>query len=208
MGPFHVDSFEPNLGNALRFCESVNMNKWLNELETKEFPELSKKPTINVWPAGVAAVPGKQKFFESWGNPSAGRFGDFGNNRTDYLELPVTTLDMFADERGWFESRPEIKILKMDVDNVASAMVGAEKLLRSGIVHNVFTEVSLEDPDRKDTMAALEMLVSAGYKLKGQGGWKGPGQDSPWPTDENLVKSIYEYLEKEKKQYLNMWWKL
>jgi FkbM family methyltransferase len=213
MGEFKIDSFEPNLKNALRFCESLVMNAWKNEQEhaVDTDPKAVGNPSVNIWPAGVSDTTGVLQFFESYGNPGAGRFGSFANNnRTDYSELPVTTLDAFAEERGWFESLPEIAIMKVDVErHEANVLVGAAKLLKSGMVRNIFTETSLEDPERRPIeAAALELLVTAGYKLSGQGGWSGPGKDSPWPNDENLVKNIFDYLETEKKEYLNLWWSL
>jgi FkbM family methyltransferase len=219
MGDFKIDSFEPNLKNALRFCESLVMNSWKNEQEQESADQGALfdpvvplgRPSVNIWPAGVSDTTGTLRFFESYGNPGAGRFtSNFGNNRTDYMELPVTTLDVFAEERGWFESRPRIAIMKVDVErHEANVLVGAEKLLKAGIVQNIFTETSLEDPERRHIeAAALELLVKAGYKLRGQGGWSGPGKDNPWPNDEHLVEHIFDYLERENVEYLNLWWSL
>jgi hypothetical protein len=122
----------------------------------------------------------------------------------------VTTLDTFAEERSWFQSRPEIAILQIDVeqDNY-KVLVGAQKLLKAGIVQNVLTEVSQKDPAMiSKEMASHELLVQAGYKLKGQGGWAGPGKDSLWPNDANLVKNIFHYMEEENKETLTLWWSL
>jgi len=206
MGEFKVDAFEPNLKNALRFCESLVLNSWKNEEQSDPLAGSS----VTVWPAGVSDITGKLQFFENYGNPGAGRFGGFGNKRTDSIEVPVTTLDKFANDRNWFETRPHIAILKVDVErHEANVLVGAEKLLKARIVQNIFTELSLEDPERREIeAAALHLLVEAGYKLAGQGGWSGPGKDSPWTDDDNLVKNIFDYLEKENKLYLNLWWSL
>jgi hypothetical protein len=212
MGEFNVDVFEPSLMNNIRTCESVRLNKWQNEFElaASNAPRKVGSPAVNVWNAGISDITGKFKFYESYGNPGGGRFGGFGNNRTDYAELPVTTLDTFAEERSWFESRPEIAILQIDVEqDNSNVLVGAQKLLKSGIVQNVFTEVSQKDPTMiYKEMAAHELLVQAGYKLKGQGGWAGPGKDSLWPNDANLVKNIFDYMKKEKKDIINLWWGL
>jgi hypothetical protein len=217
MGEFNIDSFEPSLKNNIRTCESIRLNKWQNEFEQEAsgVPRKIGSPVVNIWNAGVSDITGSFKFYESHGNPGASRFGygydGIGNNRTDYAQLPVTTLDTFAEERSWFESRPEIAILQIDVDqDNPNVLVGAQKLLRSGIVQNVFTEVKLRDDpvDRSKEVAAHELLVRAGYKLKGHGGWSGPGKDSLWPNDANLVKSIFDYHEKEIKGSLTMWWSL
>jgi FkbM family methyltransferase len=185
------------------------MNAWLTEDETG----VKHRASVNVWPAGISDTAGTQQFFESYGHSGLGRFGNIGHaehNRTDYQELPVRTLDMFAEQRGWFESQPDIQILKIDVERQeANVLVGAEKLLRAGIVQNIFTVVSLMDPERRDIdMKALELLVSAGYKLAGQGGWAGPGKHSSWRDDANLVKNIFDHLENKKKLDLNLWWTL
>jgi FkbM family methyltransferase len=212
MGEFNIDSFEPNLKNNIRTCESVYLNFWQNEWEEEasNVPRKIGSPVVNVWNAGVSDLAGTFKFFDSYGNPGGGRFGGFGNNRTDSVELPVTTLDTFAEERSWFKSRPEIAILQIDVENFNSnVLVGAQKLLKSGMVQNIFTEVSLKDSaPRSVQVVAHDLLVQAGYKLKGQGGWSGPGKDSLWPEDENLVDNIFDYLEKEHKDSLTLHWSL
>jgi FkbM family methyltransferase len=216
MGNFKIDSFEPNLKNALRFCESLVMNSWKNEQEdiSGTVPAALGHASVNIWPTGVSDTTGTLRFYESDGNSGAGRFiTALGKQimRTDHVELPVTTLDVFAEEHGWFESRPNIAIMKVDVErHEANVLVGAEKLLKAGIIQNIFTETSLENPERRHIgEAAHQLLVAAGYKLKGYGGWMGPGKDSPWPDDENLVKNIFDFLETENKEpYLNLWWTL
>jgi FkbM family methyltransferase len=212
MGEFKIDSFEPNLVNNIRACESIVLNKWENEWENEASTDPKKfgKPVVNVWPVGVSDKAGNFKFFESYGNPGGGGFADSVKKRTDFQELPVTTLDSFAEERGWFRSRPEIAILQIDVENSdPNVLVGAQKLLKSGIVQNVFTEVTLKDPEQRSVeVAAHQLLVEAGYALKGQGGWSGPVEGSHWPDDVNLVESIFDYLEKENKNSLKLWWSL
>jgi FkbM family methyltransferase len=212
MGEFKIDSFEPNLKNALRFCESLVMNSWKNEQEhaVDTDPAAVGNPSVNIWPAGVSDTTGTLQFFESYGNPGAGRFGAPNSKRADSRGLPVTTLDVFAEERGWFETRPEIAIMKVDVErHEANVLVGAERLLKSGMVKNIFTETSLEDPERRPIeAAALELLVTAGYKLVGQGGWSGPGKEVVWANDENLVANIFNSIEEGKKEYLNLWWSI
>jgi FkbM family methyltransferase len=217
MGEFNIDSFEPSLKNNIRTCESIRLNNWENEWEQEAsgVPRKTGSPAVNVWNAGVSDLTGTFKFYESHGNPGASRFGyngGFGGNRTDYTELPVTTLDTFAEERSWFESRPEIAILQIDVEqDNPNVLVGAQKLLKSGIVQNVFTEVKLRDDsvERAKELAAHKLIVEAGYKLKGHGGWSGPGKDNMWGDgDVNLVKDIFDYHEKDVKGSLTLWWAL
>jgi FkbM family methyltransferase len=213
MGDFKIDAFEPNLKNIMRFCESLEMNGWKNEQERTI--TAGQGPTVNIWPSGISDKSGTLKFYEDWGNPGAGRFGQGGNmlrDRQDFSELPVMTLDKFATERGWFQSRPNIAILKVDVErHEANVLVGANELLNARIVQNIFTEVSFDKGSstsiemQKD---ALKLLVQAGYKLAGQGGWQGPKEASRWPNDEMLVHNIFAFIETSKQHYLNLWWKL
>jgi FkbM family methyltransferase len=212
MGEFIIDSFEPNLKNNIRVCESIRMNSWMNEWEQKASTDQKQigKPAVNIWPAGISDKAGNYKFFESYGNPGGGRFVDSMHNRTDFTTLPVTTLDAFAEEMGWFTSKPEIAILQMDVEEYdPNVLVGAQKLLKAGLVKNIFTEVRIKERERRSVeIAAHELLVQAGYKLKGQGGWSGPGKDSLWPNDAKLIETIFDYMEKENKETLKLWWGL
>jgi FkbM family methyltransferase len=167
MGDFKIDAFEPNYKNILRFCESMELNGWKNELEMNAGPG----PSVNIWPAGISDNSGTLRFYEDLGNPGAGRFDAGGrvlNSRTDFQELPVLTLDTFAEERGWFGSRPNIAILKIDVErHEANVLMGAKKLLNERIVQNIFTEVSLEKVSEKNIQKdALELLLQAGYVIK------------------------------------------
>jgi FkbM family methyltransferase len=211
MGQFKIDSFEPNGKNNIRLCESMATNHWVNEWEqTVSADRLHGKGSINVWPVGISDKTGNFKFFESYGNPGGGRFVDSMHERTDSVNLPVTTLDAFAEEMGWFYSRPTIAILQMDVEEYdPNVLVGAQKLLKAGLVKNVFTEVRTKEHERRSVeIAAHELLVQAGYKLKGQGGWSGPGNKSIWPDDAKLIENIFDYMEKENKDTLKLWWGL
>jgi FkbM family methyltransferase len=164
MGDFKIDAFEPNYKNIMRFCESIELNGWKNEREMNA----GQGPSVNIWPVGISDTLGTLRFYEDLGNPGAGRFDAGGkvlSHRTDFKELPVLTLDMFAEERGWFGSRPNIAILKIDVErHEANVLMGAKKLLNARIVQNIFTEVSLEKASEKNIQKeALELLVQAGY---------------------------------------------
>jgi FkbM family methyltransferase len=163
MGAFKIDAFEPNFKNIMRFCESIELNGWKNEGEMTT----GQSPSVNIWPVGISDKSGTLRFYEDYGNPGAGLF--VGANvlkiRKDFKELPVITLDTFAEERGWFQSTPNIAILKIDVErHEANVLMGAKKLMNSRIVQNVFTEVSLEDGSQKSVQKeALEVLIQAGY---------------------------------------------
>jgi FkbM family methyltransferase len=205
VGAFQIDAFEPNMKNNLRFCESVIMNGWEHE-------HVAGKPSVQVWPMGLSDTTGTKTFYEWNGNPGAGHFDHPGRTRTDGTDLPVTTLDAFATERGWFnaETRPNIEILKVDVEHHETNMLaGAAQLLKSGMVKNIFLDLFLDgSADRQSKLQALELLVKSGYKLKKQGQWSGPDKASLWANDENLAKNMMAYLDTAHIQNWNLWWVL
>jgi len=225
MGPFVVDSFEPNMVNALRFCESLLLNGWKNEFEQ---PQNNSKARVNVNPYGISDKSGRLEFYLDQ-NPGASTFRkpknvvvaklgskvlQPGQKRVDPSKvqyLDVMTLDQFAKERNWFKTRPRIEILKVDVErHEANVLLGAKELLKQQLIQNIFTETSLEDPDNKDLeIAALKLLHDSGYKLKAYGAWRGPSTTNTWPNDENLVHKILEDIENApNREYLNLWWTL
>jgi FkbM family methyltransferase len=202
VGAFKIDAFEPNMKNNLRFCESVIMDGWEHDAPGRA--------SINIWPLGLSESTGTKKFYEWNGNPGAGHFDHPGRTRTDFSHLPVTTLDAFAEERGWFKSRPEIVIMKIDVEHHETNMLaGAEKLLKSGIVKNIFLDLFLDSPaERGGKLQALELIIKSGYTLKAQGSWSGPDHPSLWNNDENLATYMLAYFEKENMANRNLWWTL
>lgn len=207
MGAFQIDAFEPNLKNNLRFCESVIMNGWDQE---HEVAGPKKKAHIHIWPVGLSDTTGTKEFFEWNGNPGAGHFDHPGHIRTDGFALPVTTLDIFATQQGWFESKPNIAILKIDVEHSETSMLaGAAKLLKSGLIQNIFLDLFLDEAsDRDSKLRALELLIDSGYKLKAHGQWHGPDKPSPWENDADLAKNMMAYLEAEHIKNWNLWWTL
>lgn len=210
LGKFQVDSFEPKLENSLRFCESLELNGWIGESS-------SQLPSVNINNFGVSDTDTVLRFYSSNWNPGAGKFvaTSFAEKNPslkhqNYTELRVQTLDTFVEHRGWFDTKPNIAILKIDVErHEAQAVLGATKLLHSALVQNIFIETSLDEfaegkcPDRD----AIETLVNAGYVLHKYGGMQGPNTPSLLPMDESLVDKLAVLIRKGRKHgYLNLWW--
>ena len=160
---------------------------------------------------GVSTESGVLRFRPDKGNPGAGQFISKQDRQShEDVQMHVVTLDEFAVARGWFESRPHIAILKIDVERHEAAVVqGATRLLQSGMVQNIFTEVGT-DGDRSENVAALQTFVDAGYYLAGQGNFRGPSEPSLWPQHEVSGEVIMKHLETLGKNhpYLNLWWSL
>ena len=192
----------------------------LSELSSLSNQKLQSQrhPSIRIWEMGVSEVEGSLSFFLDKSNPGAGRFINEKEKRLYQLryhpsavaEIPVTTLDSFARRNGWFRKPVVIEILKVDVErHEAQVLLGARELIQSRMVKNVFTEVG-KDVDRNAQEQALMLLVDAGYQLKGQGTFRGPGEP-PTFLQHGIDKSeistrIMDVVLSMREPYLNLWW--
>jgi hypothetical protein len=79
-------------------------------------------------------------------------------------------------------------------------LAGARKLLQSHPVQNVFMEISARDEKEIDySQITLTVLLEAGYKLVGQGGYIGPDKPVPWLHDSEIISKIIEAARREGK---------
>ena len=211
LGPFKVDTFEPNPVNNFRMCESLKINGWLeNEFHPSHTID-TQKPTINVWQLGISEAPGTLDFdpYPS-ANPGAGSVVKNVKSvshsiRQKLLSIDVTTLDEFAAHRGWFDEPQRIEIMKVDVEkHETEVLMGASKLLKTKQIRHVFAEVTvLSAKDRTAKQAALQQFVDAGYILCCMGGFKGPTEPVELAQDEHLVRKVLDGIGRSPK---NLWW--
>ena len=203
-----MDTFEPNLKNRMRYCESLNVNRWFQTEFDAHID--TTMPRMNPYPYGVGAEDGSFGFHEHPLNPGQGAVGGKAS-ATNSHAIQLVKLDTFAEERGWFESRPNIAILKVDVEGFEPAVfAGAEKLLRSKMVRNIFMEISTRnDVEAKQNLPMLNLLAfDAGYELFSVGGWSGPtGKLLNLPKDEIFVEKVTALSKAEGAKQLNLWWK-
>ena len=198
----------------MRFCESLNLNRWFRtEFNT---PHISGEeldlgsPIVNLYPYGVGEEEGNFMFLEH-SNPGQGVFVKTKLDASNTSGLQVVTLDNFARERGWFESKPHIAILKVDVEGFEpSVMAGAKELLQSRLIKNIFMEVSARNKAERDSNIDFLKYLSgpAGYNLYQIGGWQGPSKEVNWPQDDLLVERILNATTAEQAKQLNLWWKV
>jgi hypothetical protein len=93
-------------------------------------------------------------------------------------------------------------------------MHGARKLLHSGLIRNIFMEVSARsDREIIDSTATVEQIALAGYDVYQYGGFRGPHREVHWSSAANnnathLVQSIMHEVTKKRHAQLNLWWKL
>lgn len=214
-GPFVLDSFEPNLKNRMRFCESLNMNQWFRT-EFNNIPptigegeDEEESPIVNLYPYGVGQEEGHFVFKED-NNPGMGLVTKAKTTPENKNGVHIVTLDSFAKERGWFDSKPHVAILKIDVEgNECQVIEGAKEFLKTNMVHNIFMEISVRTkPERRSNIPCLQYLSGdGGYRLSRVGGWQGPGTNVNWPNEDALVEKILGAADKEAAKQLNLWWK-
>lgn len=203
-----IDTFEPNVKNRMRYCESQAMNRWFHTEFDGTSMYSARNPRLNLYHYGVGKKAGNFVFEENT-NPGEGAFVEqkayLGNG------LQVITLDSFAKERGWFETRPDIAVLKVDVEGLEYSVIeGAKELLKAGIVRNLFLEVSAKSGEQaRSNQPFIDFLSKeTKYSLYMIGGVAGPDTKVDWGDDDKLYTRIVSTASKEPWKQLNLWYKL
>jgi FkbM family methyltransferase len=163
-GATKIYSFEPNLQNTIRFCESLTLNGW------------ASGDLVTPIAKGVGRVEEKKTLYGSAGarNPGSFSFSE-SKSRTEVIgEMEITTLDAFAERHGWFESRTRIGVFKLDVEYFElEVMEGAEKLLKSRIIEMITLELK-PDHTKEAKFKICKLLLDSGYEFWMHGAWPGP----------------------------------
>lgn len=174
-GASQVYTFEPNLMNTVRFCESLSLNNWLRDEPAENF----------VFPISKGAGDTNTALhLRNTGNDSSnpGSFSFYGDSKRREREaekisevpIEVTTLDSFAERHGWFKTRPSIGLFKLDVELFElKVMQGARKLLSSGLVEKIAMELKSYHPQEAKT-GILHILFESNYEMYMHGKWMGP----------------------------------
>ena len=158
-------------------CQSVGLNGW-----SSPGYDSASRPDIYIFPYGVGAKPTNLTLVQPLNNPGGGSFqGDAAPvnlaNGAIINDIRVVTLDDVAKELRWYdEPKTQIAILKVDVEGYdPEVFEGAEKLLSSGLVQNIFTEYSFElganEEERLRNM--IQRIATNGYKVSAVGSWNG-----------------------------------
>ena len=189
-GASKVYTFEPNPANIVRICESLNLNKWQESVELMMMgvsDQDGKQPLFKVDPNN----PGMFSFDENRAN----KFND-GKPQKVIGEFELISLDSFAEEMGWFVTKPNIAFFKLDVEGFEPKIIkGAEKLFKSRIIDTFAMEMKknqLHSPDDKKMMTKL--FFESGYELYMHGGFVGPNQivQEKFEKWEDLAQSILD----------------
>lgn len=186
-GASKIYAFEPNLQNTIRFCESLSLNNWLdNSYNSKVIPITKglgnaeeRKPLYavgNLNPGTYTFSQENAKKFRVKGPYGKELVDEKGEPLMEYKvidTLDITTLDSFAERNGWFDSKPSIGYLKVDVEHFElEVFEGAQKLLETNLIEFIAFELKMTEPqERKERI--LKVLFEAGYDLYKHGPWKG-----------------------------------
>lgn len=193
-GATKVYSFEPNLQNTVRFCESLSLNRWLRDDRSKDVViPIAKGAGNRVDQRELYAVdeynPGSFTFQKA----QATKFKN-GNETAPKVigKMEITTLDSFAERHGWFDSRPSIALFKLDVEHFElEVFEGAEKLLKSRLIEKLAFELkpghSLHAKSK-----IIKSLFDAGYEFYMEGIWMGPNKrvEKVYDKWQDLVEDI------------------
>ena len=168
-----VVAFEPNPINYFRMCQSVGLNGWSSPGDS---------PDIRILPYGAGAKPANLTLVQPLSNPGGSSFhGDKAPvSSIDGVirdNIRVVTLDDVAKELRWYdEPKTHIAILKVDVEGYdPEVFEGAEELLSSGLVENIFMEYSFESgANAKERLRnMIRRIVTCGYRVCAVGDWNG-----------------------------------
>lgn len=190
-----VYTFEPNMLNILRMCESIDANDF--------------RDGIDIFPYGANDVTKILHFQTHASNPGQGAIQE---ELTTGRPALVVAIDEFAIEQGWMTETgqaigPEIAIFKVDIEGrEPQAIQGAARLLASGAIRNVLMEISFEFAE--EYKPTIRLLLESGFVIEKYGGYSGP--DMKWPLAETTHPTIMSYVKENggETQQLNFWWKI
>lgn len=171
--------------NMVRYCESAVLNRFVTSAD----PRTNR---VHPFLVGVSDTHGTSTTMYKYksNNPGSFTFSESVGGNKPELEggtLPLVTLDALALDQGWLEESNEntrIALLKIDVEGLElNVMRGAEKLLKSKLVKNIFMELKWTGKPMEEMCS---IFIESGYQLYKVGDSKGPTE---------LVETVYDNAE-------------
>lgn len=173
-----VMGFEINPANLMRMCESLDLNRnhhLMMNHHHQNSQHASAASPVAVFRRGVSDVDGQVLHLVVPKNPGEATLEETSSNEINAHSVSTITLDTFATEQSWLDTaaaathpKPTIRLLKIDVEgHEPEIILGAQKLLRSGLVQNILTEY--RDYGSPATRRAFDILLDAGYTIVHEG---------------------------------------
>lgn len=187
-GATKVYSFEPNLQNTVRFCESLSLNRWLHDDRSRDVVIPISK--------GAGNKNERKSFYQGDGISSPGSYTfkkAFSVEKEPIGELEVTMLDSFAERHGWFDSKPSIGFFKLDVERFEPEVFeGADRLLKSRLIEKIAMELK-PNLSSEQQFKMVQTLFDGGYELVMHGGMTGPHKPvtKTYGAGEELAADIF-----------------
>jgi FkbM family methyltransferase len=161
-----VIGFEINPANLIRVCESLDVNQMGDE-----------GSPVAIFQRGVGNMSDQTLRLVVPSNPGQAKMAGWSEeestttDNTDASEAAVSpdvvttiTLDDFAEAYNWWEIRPVIGLLKIDVEGLEpEIIIGAEQLLKTGMVQHILTE--FRNFQSANAQKAFQILMDNGYVL-------------------------------------------
>ena len=204
----NIISFEPNPANIIRICESLRLNNWETATTTNNNIHILQNAV------GENSDHGNEMLLFVPKNPGQGFLKELPEGNLDnehQSKTKLVSLDKWAEEHGLFNNQAakndiSIAILKVDVEgHEPQVLVGATRLLQSGMIKNVFTECRRFG--RTNVKDMLLTLLNAGFTLRE------PNCDQcmkPTNSAESNANAFVEWatakIGKNKGQTMDLWW--
>jgi FkbM family methyltransferase len=213
--------WEPNPVNLNRLCQSLRLNGWDSHDNIPH--RTAGGGSITIHARGISDVEGHFWLEQPLHGLSNGA-SRVVTNQSDSNAIPVSveTLDKVALSRGWLSSTSRkkgvtIAVLKVDVEGLESQVFrGASKLLKSGVIENIFMEGNVGSKLELSKFSSLcRQLFDAGYAVHRLGGSMGPrhsvdtlpNKNQSQPSFiESLIYGCLGYKRQNRRQ-CNIWWK-
>lgn len=222
-----VMGFDPNPIMHRRVCSSLAYNHWWDRDVADSTITSSDSSSVSTFLYGLGDQFGTLKF-EVGRNPGGGSLVEGRHEKTEeskkmQWDVPITTLDRIASERGWLSegstAAPIIHLLKIDVEGYEPFVIrGASKLIRSGLIRNILHENTHFATTTEEALESIHTmfqgLVEAGYKIHAVtntgGVIKKVYQTIVGPTNLRLRNGTFAGSEMHQhlaKTHTNVWWK-
>jgi FkbM family methyltransferase len=173
----NVIGFEINPANLIRVCESLDVNQMDDSGSASSPVAIFQRGVSNVNDQILRLVipsnPGQARLVTTTtttGSSSNGSDDGAAATTAGAADTVTTiTLDAFATAYNWWETRPSIALLKIDVEGLEPEIIlGAEQLLKTGLVQHVVTE--FRDFNTPNANQAFRILIDNGYVLTNDDG--------------------------------------
>jgi FkbM family methyltransferase len=192
-----VHSIEDKPVHNLRLCESLDANKWNDNVKIWNVVP-SDRPTIS----GVDRLHESHSLYRSSAGTQAIALDAWAESN-GFLSVSDLDVPPTADDRA-----PRVKILRIGGEaNLQQVLLGAQRMLNQHVAENVFCNVNARDNlEAAQSLVGVALLLEAGYRLVGYGdAMQAPREDVLWSHSERLVGNLVHAAQRKPNRTLTAW---